>query len=216
MNSESQIATITLSNWESLHSHVQPGWIYRGQRQATWSLETSLERTCNREEVELKDRFYIEDELFREFRRTYHQYSIHVPLRTSVLEWISIMQHYGAPSRLLDFTYSIYVAAYFALEHADSDSAVWAVNSVWAQEQSRHLFQHVGKPNPEQLQTRTVEEHELLYRDLLFSLPYVKAIVMCTPFQLNERLSVQRGTFLAPGDVNSTFMDNLLSIPGHE
>jgi hypothetical protein len=42
------------------------------------------------------------------------------------------MQHHGAPTRLLDFTYSIYVAAYFALESADADAAVWAVNAPWA------------------------------------------------------------------------------------
>ena len=49
------------------------------------------------------------------------------------LGWLAIMQHYGAPTRLLDFTYSPYVALYFALRNRierESDFAeVWGLDA---------------------------------------------------------------------------------------
>lgn len=40
------------------------------------------------------------------------------------------MQHHGAPTRLLDWTASLYVAAYFAVESSiDQDGAVWIVHA---------------------------------------------------------------------------------------
>ena len=57
----------------------------------------------------------VEIRLSREFRRAYHDYATHIPSQGSVIEWLALMQHHGAPTRLLDFSYSVYVAAYFPL-----------------------------------------------------------------------------------------------------
>jgi hypothetical protein len=79
-------------------------------------LKTTLERACESYDIPLEKARVIEDILLRNFMRKYHHYSQHIPDRGNTLEWLSVMQHYGAPTRLLDFTYSVYVAAYFALE----------------------------------------------------------------------------------------------------
>jgi hypothetical protein len=36
------------------------------------------------------------------------------------------------------------------------------------------------------------------------------------PLHLNERLTIQQGVFLCPGDISSSFLDNLLAMSGWE
>lgn len=210
------ITCVTLTSWNDIHSFLRTGWIYRGQKSKDWPLKTSLERCCERQNIRPKRRNYVESELLREFRRTYYQYGEHVPAPEAVVEWISLMQHHGAPTRLLDFTYSVYVAAYFGLENADSDCAVWAVRAAWALEQSIKRFESVGKKSATRLQAPTCEGHEHVAGELLFSAPYTSAAIPLSPFRLDERLRTQRATFLVPGDIAWSFMDNLLDLTGHE
>src|SRR5438132_925336 len=95
-------SSITLRSWGEIHGHSRPNWIYRGQRSAEWGLSTSFDRFCEREGFMGVDRHRIERELLREFKRAYHHYSQHVPGADAVIEWTSLMQHHGAPTRLLD------------------------------------------------------------------------------------------------------------------
>ena len=210
------INELTLESWNEIHSHGRNDWLYRGQRSAGWGMKTSLERCFEREAVDGAERMALERELLREFRRAYHNYAVHIPERGSVIEWLSLMQHHGAPTRLLDFTFSIYVAAYFALEAASGDCAVWAVNGDWVAERSVSAMTLAGKQGAVKLQARTGEEHETVSFGALFEPPFVKSALLLSPFRLDERLRIQKGTFLIPGDVSASFMDNLCALPGHD
>jgi hypothetical protein len=42
-----------------------------------------------------------------------------------------------------------------------------------------------------------------------------RSIWPVNPFRLNERLTIQKGVFLAPGDIRKSFSDNLAALPGH-
>src|SRR5262249_44693897 len=35
------------------------------------------------------------------------------------------------------------------------------------------------------------------------------------PFRLNDRLTIQKGVFLAPGDPTASFVENFTALPGH-
>lgn len=211
-------STKSLTSWDELQQYVRHGWLYRGQRETSWKLRTSLERFCERSKIVSSRRADVEFRLCREFRRGYHQYGLHVPKKESSLEWLALMQHHGAPTRLLDFTYSIFVAAYFAVESSDGDSVVWGVNGPWALQQSVDLLTKAGNSAAGALGDMWEEGGDLVFRDILFN--DENGVVPCAfpvnPFRLNERLRIQMGVFMTPSCVSASFEDNLQALPGRE
>lgn len=86
------------------------GWLFRGHRCPAWTLETSLERTSKRCGIPKAD---YERAVWKEYRRHAHTYTTRVPADSDTLEWLAFMQHYGAPTRHLDFSYSFWIALFF-------------------------------------------------------------------------------------------------------
>lgn len=204
------LKTEILASWDDIHGYAtRRGWLFRGEESTDWQPKTSLERCCDRLGVKPKLRRTIEDRMVREFRRAYHQFARHIPDRQAILEWLSIMQHHGAPTRLLDFTYSVYVAAYFAVEEAEEDCAVWAIDGPWALQRSEALLRAAGKRGTKRMLKPFMDEDEKIAHALLMRKPYVAAAWPINPFRLNERLRVQQGAFLIQGDVSRPFTENL-------
>jgi hypothetical protein len=100
MDTDTVFFTHPLNSWREIHDYRKKEWLFRGQRVATWPLKSSLERTCERSLGGLGEACKTETKLLREFGRRYHQYRAYVPREGDVLEWFSIMQHFGAPTRL--------------------------------------------------------------------------------------------------------------------
>jgi hypothetical protein len=61
----------------------------------------------------------------------------------------------------------------------------------------------------------TEEEHEYIFQELFVQGPYVRFACPLTSFRLNERLAIQKGTFLIPGSLECSFEENLMEMSGY-
>jgi hypothetical protein len=201
-----------LESWtdaKRLLSVDKTGWAWRGHGDSRWSLVSSLERAVRHLKARRRD---TEEMLYQTFtRRAHHYLPEELTDKADYLQWLSIMQHYGAPTRLLDWSYSPYIAAFFAFENAtnpDGSCAVWAINFVWCGRQAKKLLKgvlHEGMViKPGTIWEATLFKNVLLDREL-------DLVVPLEPYRLNRRLTLQQGLFLCQGNLERSFEENLSS-----
>lgn len=104
-----------------------------------------------------------------------------------------MLQHYGAPTRLLDWTHSFDIGLYFALEQAALGKIVSifvADNDALVCEKEDQLKLNVSiyEAYKENDKDTTVDSY-LLEKD-------TNIIVPIAPFRLNDRLAIQQGIFM--------------------
>ncbi|MFD2574071.1 FRG domain-containing protein [Spirosoma soli] len=107
--------------WTPALRRFRPSYAFRGLADAVFTLDTSLMRLGN-------DYASIEGHLLRNFKK----YALHnVTEHDSFWYWLSVAQHHGLPTRLMDWTFSPYVALHFvtsSLDYYDRDGAIWCLN----------------------------------------------------------------------------------------
>jgi hypothetical protein len=99
--------------------------VYRGAADASWSLRTTLARGMGN--VDSSVAIKIEQEALASFQAAVRLWpDVQTPDDVDErFDWWALMQHHGAPTRLLDWSRSLYVATYFAVETRwDADGAV--------------------------------------------------------------------------------------------
>jgi hypothetical protein len=128
-------------NPAQLRQERQP-FFFRGQSDAQYTLKPKLMRLL--EGVPLEEALRYEFDSVCYFRERAHLFCASlVPAKDEFLEWLSLMQHFSAPTRMLDWTSSFTVALYFAAceEPVDVAGAVWLFQTealmVWMNQKYR-------------------------------------------------------------------------------
>ncbi len=199
-------------------SNKSKTYIFRGQRDSNWSLESSFDRTIKsysemyQQKHNKSDNYSLELKIINKFIR-HGQNLIDQKINfENYLDVISLMQHYGAPSRLIDWSYSFYIALFFAFDDAEKDHpAVFAFDSYDLNNTVKKLYKDSEKTIELLDSLKNYEEnkkHQNAFKELLkinFQQPYIYGV---NPFYLNERLSIQQGLFLFQGDISKNFEEN--------
>lgn len=198
-------ASVKAETWEQLRASAGRlgQFIYRGQAASEWGLQSSLERIATAGATPFDLLPNREAVILRQFQRRAHLVISSPPPAESRLEWLAILQHHGGPTRLVDFTSSLYVAAFFAIDAcAPCDAAIWAVNS-WL------LFGATKSWNGDATVDEMNARHIEIVEKILAGASSDPGVLHVQPERLNERMSIQKGTFLFPRDVTKPVMENI-------
>ncbi|MDO6594453.1 FRG domain-containing protein [Neptuniibacter sp. 1_MG-2023] len=187
-----------VASWQEFLALVESeelrGWAFRGQCDASWDLESSLTRRLK--QFVPKDRWAEQEgRAIRVFKRKAHYFLNDTSALDDDFRCLALMQHHGAPTRLLDFTKSPYVASYFALHSSTTTAAVYAVNTpaLW----------HEATPPGFPEQTRDAidpRNHDLLHKYYLSN--QYPVVWPGEPWSMDRRIVAQAGTFIIPGKID--------------
>lgn len=215
---------VTLKNANDIaliNTKFLSNFYFRGQANAEWGLSSSLERLYT--SYHFNDTAYFhsidiyEYQMLEEFKWKYPLYETNfIPSPDDNIEWLTLMQHYGACTRLLDFTESLFVALFMATQgpFSKTDAVIWAINKNRLNSSKYEQYRKDNKASS--LPWSKVELYSYEYANRFIGRSYLRGqcpqqIIAIKPKMCNERLAIQQGLFLMPTDISVSFMQNLNS-----
>lgn len=195
---------VHINSWQEFEKVVSglDGWAFRGQKNSSWQLWSSLSRQMLKFSPNNKNEWpEREERSVRIFQRKAHNYLNEPQILENELRCLALMQHHGAPTRLIDFTKSPYVAAFFALEDTIEDAAVYAINTPY-------LWYAVPEFNS-QLNREQIDPRQAGNLSKYFIQQDLPIVWTGEPGKLDRRLLAQSGTFVLPGVLDRSVDDIL-------
>ena len=195
---------IHIANWNEFVQLTSEynGWAFRGLPDADWQLRSSLSRYLHSFVPDQSSWRQREERALRIFRRKAHNYLPDAAVLVDDIRCLALMQHHGAPTRMLDFTKSPFVAAFFALYRTIKSSAVFALDTptLWRAAPSRDLTLR-----REMIDPRVPGNFERYFASNTKDLIWVGE-----PEEMDRRLVAQSGTFVVPGVLDKP-LDDIIS-----
>lgn len=193
-----QYKVLRFDSWERFREAIDgpeyKSWAFRGQSSVDWPLYSSLSRYLMGYQVHPEAWQQQEHRILRIFKRKAHLLLDHLPEEKDSFQWLALMQHHGAPTRLLDFTWSPFVATFFALERATTEAAVWALFPPGLSNRPMRTLRASQRVRKDEIAPWVPGGYEKHF------LPNKHRIVIAgEPHRMNQRLIAQSGTFVMPG-----------------
>ena len=198
---------VHLTHWRDYKIFVErfsENWAFRGQAYSSWVLNNAIERTAF-----IHYHKGIEIDFVSEFQRGARNYLSKDETPGHLIEWLALMQHHGAPTRLLDLTKSPYIAAYFAFEFCeekqDQNVAVWGFNIHYLKNKALDILS-------DEFGEALKDNKNLINEDLFEKIFYQNnknLVFPVEPFRMNKRYSLQQSVFISTGISDVPLMDQL-------
>ncbi len=181
-------------------------FIFRGHREADWDIKSSFnlmfEKYPRTQMIEGAERQSIEF-----FKKRAKIFGVELSDKDNLADLLCTMQHYGCPTRLVDFTQSFFIAAYFSVREPERNSenySIWALNyPVLLSRSSKMICDFLGDNDITSAQLM----NNLIYNPFDISKP--AGIVPIDSLSISKRMSSQQGVLLAPTYIRNSFLENL-------
>ena len=177
---------------------------FRGHADVKWSLTPSALRYAT-ETSRTKALKLLDD-----FKRVAEIKLDRPPRPDEELKWVQLAQHYGIPTRLLDWTESATVALYFACLDSAIDGLVFVLNPI---DLNRLSFPRKPWILDAQSDAGTIQQYLKLTGK---KTPAGRNTIAINPVWNSERLMLQKGVFTLHGsrfDLDTSQAPSLVALP---